>query len=336
MKRRTYDAQGAVKNVLTSIIKHISVIAIFVALVVVFLTTLMPEIFFNIDLITELGVPSVFLGLSNLIIYELWVTNGKNNAREEKEYDELLKRFNTISDGIHYPTMQTFLDYERKRRYDVEYDRLSRIITREESMLVKFQNSAQMTFLDKIKIKSLEKRVSRLKKHRDRINIKLPYEKSEEFDYLRYNSSDAMSKEYKPDDVKTSMQLRRTKKYITLLTFTLVGINIINFGVSTETSLIPAIIMTLISACTLLFSVVSGFSNGYYNINVVSKGVYKTAISYIEQAVGYFKNTENNLYYKEPVVEPEEKSEDTPEVKAEVLLLEDKSTTDKRTIIEIT
>ena len=79
-----------------------------------------------------------------------------------------------------------------------------------------------------------------------------------------------------------------------LITTTLVGLNSITPSIGGQNWLI-AIFMTILSAVTLLASLIGGFSNGYNSIAVSSTGVYKTAISFIKKADAYCQKYNKQL-----------------------------------------
>ena len=290
-----------VKNAVNKMIKNISVIAVFVSLGIIALLYIGPDIQFTSEVVFRLAVPSFVLAISVTIIYELWVTNGRRTGREEQEYIDLLAKYAVKSDKLHYPTMQDFLDYERDRRYDVEYDRLTRMLEREQSLLDKLKNTEIKKKFDNFRIYLCEKRIRKITRARDTIKIKMPYEKSEEFDYLRYNVNDVIYKEYRPGDAKAHMAKRRAKRHSLAITFVLVGLNILSIGGSMG-NLWVALIMTVLAAFSIMFAIVTGFSDGYNNIKVVSTGVYKTAVSFCDQAVAYCIREDKDLYYNGPTI----------------------------------
>lgn len=327
---KTINTQEIVKNTLQKIIKNISIIAIFLSLLLILMTYLAPELKFDINLITKMAVSSVILCLSNMLIYELWVKNGSDNAREETDYQTLLKTYDKKSDGMNYDTMQLCIDHEEKRRYDVEYDRLTRIIDRDTNLLEKLEvieyekvevegqvpTEIKKKASEKLRIWYLKRKISRLTKARDTIVIKLPYAKSEEFDYLRYNLEDSIYKEYAPNDTKRYLGSHRMKKYIFIVTFTMIGINILSFGASFGQNILMAIFMTMLAAVSIILSLVTGFSNGYHSIKIVSTGVYKTANEFIDRSIAYCKTIGKDLYYKEPAKE-EKPKEDIKDISKE-------------------
>lgn len=306
-RRNKFKADTLVKNTIVTMIKYISTISIFVSLGLILLLYLGPEINLAAGLVFRLAVPSVVLSISVTIVYELWVTNGRNNAYQEIEYQDLLKQYAAKSENLHYPTLQEFLDHERERRYQVEYDRLSRILTREEELLSKIEqhielrksNGHKTKFRDRYDRWQSKTIIRKVAKMRDTIKVTMPYEKSEEFDYLRYNLQDIVYKEYSPNDTKKHLAKARTKKYIKTFTFTILGLNILSIG-GTMGNIWVAIIMTSLAAVTLIYSVVQGFSTGYNNIKIVSTGVYKTGNSFLDQAVAYCKREGKELYYRGP------------------------------------
>jgi len=310
-RRKKLNAQeitnNVIKNAVNTMIKYISIISIFVSLALIAMLYLGPEIDLATGIVIRLAVPSVVLAVSITIIYELWVKNGRRNAYEEKEYQELLELYGNKSENLHYPTAQEFLDYELERRYLVEQDRIARKIHRETEFLHKIEYGIELkkTLKKKLSIKdwweyhTVKQNIRILNKALNTIKIVMPYEKSEEFDYLRYNIQDIIYKEYSPNDTKKHLNNARRKKYIYTYTFTLGGLNILSIGGSMGNVWI-AIIMTSLAAVALLYSVAQGFSVGYHNIKVISTGVYKTANSFLDQAVAYCRKTNKDLYYKGP------------------------------------
>lgn len=344
MKRTSEDV---VKNVLTNIIKHISIIAIFMAVAVMTVLYFGPEVSLDFRFFTRLTVASIVLCISIIIIYELWSKTGQDKAKIEKEYTELLREFDKLSTNIDYATMQEYLDYEEKRRYNVEYDKYTKLINRDSDLLKKIKDDIQkrketasnldhnkksdkkllrkllhISFEDKLKMRLLTKRIKDNNKRRDSIYIKLPYIKSEEFDYLRYNVNSEGFKEYTPDDTKKYMRVHRTKKYIQSVTLALFGVNMLSFGTTVSGNYWYAAIMTLLTIVSLVGAVVSGFSVGYKSIAIVSTGVYKTANEYINKAVVYCERNKKDLYYKEAPTYEYESSEET---KIEELKVEQKT-----------
>lgn len=305
MSRR--KAENAVKNAVTAMIKSISIIAIFVSLAIILLLYLGPEINLTTGIVFRLAVPSVVLSISAVMVYELWVKNGRQNAYEEIEYRDLLKEYALKSENLHYPTAQEFLDYEYERRYQVEKDSLTRKLHRELELLAKIEtvinqqkiNRRKRTLRDRWEYFTCKREVRLLTKELNTIRVSMPYEKSEEFDYLRYNLQDIVYKEYSPNDTKKHLAKARVSKYSKILTFTIFGLNALSIGGSMG-DIWVAIIMTALASATLVTSVVQGFSVGYQNIKVISTGVYKTAVSFLDQAVAYCKREGKDLYYKGP------------------------------------
>jgi len=295
-------ADKVIKNTLTAMVKYISIIAIFVSLGIILLLYLGPEINLSSGIVFKLAVPSIVLSISTTIVYELWITNGRRNASEEVEYQELMKLFITKSENLNYTTTQEFLDEELKRRYTVEHNRLTRRLERETELIAKLKKERQpgsrkLTLKDKYELWVTKRNISSLNRALDTIRIVMPYEKSEEFDYLRYNLADSVYKEYAPRDTKKHLAKKRTSTYIKTFTFTIIGLNALSIGGSMG-DIWVAIIMTSLAATTLGSACFGGFSTGYHNIKVVSTGVYKTANSFLDQAVAYCKKTGKDLYYK--------------------------------------
>lgn len=312
----------AIKNTVNTVVKNISIIAIFVSIGLIALLYLGPEINLNTTLVFRLAVPSVVLAISLTIVYELWITNGRRSAYEEEEYQNLLKSYAVKSDGLHYPTLQEFLDYERDRRYLVEYDRLTRSLEREQNLLHKMVSNSSPTWRDRYDQWIVSRNVNKLIRAKETIRIYMPFEKSEEFDYLRYNLQDIVYKEYSPSDTKRHLTKARTKKYTGTFTFTIVGLNILSIGGSMG-DLWVALIMTSLAVVALVYSVFQGFSVGYHNVKIISTGVYKTGNSFLDQAVAYCKRKTKDLYYKgttefrEYLASVQVEDVPTPEVKVE-------------------
>lgn len=298
MSNRKLTTNSVIKNTINTIIKQISIIAIFISLAVIALLYIGPDIKLDIGFQTKLALTSGVLAISSSVLYELWLKNGRIEASNETEYRDLLKTYSQKSDGLHYPTLQEFLDYERQRRYDVEYDRLDRILEREKSLLEKMEKSPYQKFVDKIRRRSCKRRIRRIVRALDRIKIYMPYEKSEEFDYMRYSIQDIVYKEYSPKDTNNHLIKARTKKYSTTLTLTIVGFNFFSIGSSMTNNLWQAAIMFVLAALSLLMAVIGGFSTGYNNIKIVGTGVYNTANSFLDQAVAFCRRHRKDLYYK--------------------------------------
>jgi len=301
-KTKEQGAASVIKNAVNSMIKYISIIAIFLSLGIIVLLYLGPEINLSTGIVFRLAVPSIVLAISTTIVYELWVTNGRRSAYEESEYQELLTLYSTKSENLNYPTAQEFLDAELERRYNVEHDRLTRRLNREIELLNKLERerppgSRKKSIRDYMDFFMTKVNIKRLTRELGSIRISMPYEKSEEFDYLRYNLQDLIYKEYSPNDTRKHLAGLRIKKYLSIFTFTIIGLNALSIGGSFG-DIWVAIIMSSLAFITLLSAVITGFSNGYHNIKVVSTGVYKTANSFLDQAVAYCKRTGKDLYYR--------------------------------------
>lgn len=292
--------QGVVKSAIQKVILNISIIAIFIALGVVALAYAGLDFDLATGIVWKVAVPSVILSISNIILYELWLRNGAESARSEKEYQDLQSTYNKKSKNLNEDIMQEFLDAEEERRYKVEEKRLEQLIERTEKLI--------STANKKFRLKYLNKKLQKLIKLKDNIVIKLPYTRSEQFDELRYTIKDNKFKEYKPNDTQIYLRKQRSKKYMFTLTFTLFGINIISITASASNWLV-ALFMTILAAVMLLMSLVMGFSAGYTSINVYSAGIYKTALSFIDKAQAYCLKYNKTLYYN-----TEEPKDDIPEL----------------------
>lgn len=293
---------NTVKNAVTILIKNISIIAIFLSIGIIALLYLGPEINLNGKIVFRLAVPSVVLAVSITIINELWITNGRQNAREENDYQKLIHTYGAKSDGLYYPALQDSLDYEYERRYQVEYDRLTRMLNRETAVLEKTKLLAKSRLAKSrlviwYKTKKIRRQIRHIEYARNTIKVFIPYEKAEEFDYLRYNIQDIIYKEYSPNDTKKHLAKARVKKYTSTFTFAVGGLNALSIGGSMGDPW-AALIMTTLAALAILFTVVGGFTTGYNNVKIVSTGVYNTANTFLDQAVAYCKRTSKDLYYK--------------------------------------
>ena len=340
MKKRKTTEEVA-KNVLQKVIRHISVIAVVIAAIIMLILYIGPEITLDLKFFTRFSVAGVLLCISIIIIYELWCKTGQDKAKDEEDYKKLMKEFDVKSMNMNYETMQEYLDYEEKRRYNVEYDKYTKLITRDTELLEKIQSDIEsrktaaskldktkksdkkkinkllaVSLEDKIKMTTLRKKIKKWNRKRTNIVIKMPYIKSEEFDYLRYNTTSENFKEYAPHDTMRYLNASRAKKYVTVVTFALFGINMLSFAGTMNGNVWYAIFMTLLSSVSLIMSIISGFTTGYKSISIVSTGVYKTAVEYINKAIVYCDRHEKELYYKElPKYEYEEEQEIVEEVK---------------------
>ena len=116
MKQRK-PADQVVKNVLQKVIRNISIIAIFIAVAIMLVLYIGPEITLDMKFFTRLSVASIILCISIILIYELWCKGGQDKAREEKDYQDLMREFDKKSRNMNYSTMQEYLDFEEKRRW---------------------------------------------------------------------------------------------------------------------------------------------------------------------------------------------------------------------------
>ena len=128
-------SQRLLKSTIHKVISNISIIAIFIALIVIAMCYAGLTFSISVKLVVTVAVSSIVLAASSIIIYELWVRNGIQNAREEKEYVDLLKDYEKISNDINPEIMQEFIEAEKKRRHDVEENRLKVEIERVEKII---------------------------------------------------------------------------------------------------------------------------------------------------------------------------------------------------------
>lgn len=323
--KKKMTTETVVKGILKRLIRNMAIVGTVIALVVLIALFFGPEVNLDLRFFTRLTVVSIILCISIIVVYELWCKTGQNKAREEDDYNELLKEYDRLSLNMDYSTMQEYLDYEEKRRYNVEYDRLTRLIVRDTDLLdkmtkeieerkkqastldTKIKNNRRkarkllrVSIEDRIKMSTLRKRIKWNTRKRTNIVIKLPYVKAEEFDYLRYNLNTESFKEYSPNDTKRYLRFHRSKRYIQSITVALFGINMLSFGTAMAGNIWYGIFMTVLSIVALLATIVSGYSVGYKSVSIISAGVYKTANEYISKAQVYCERNNKVLYYKEP------------------------------------
>ena len=182
--------------------------------------------------------------------------------------------------------MQEFIEAEKIRRYNVEYNKLTHEIDRMTKIVTMLEALDKRSKLETIRLSVNKRKLVKLTKARECIVIDMPYTYSEQFDQLRYAADESKLKEYKPNDTAIYMSKSRANKYSTILTTTLVGLNIVSPTIGGQNWFI-ALFMTLLSAIALLSALISGFSTGYNAIAVSSTGVYKTAINFISKAEAY-------------------------------------------------
>jgi len=288
MKKDITNEMGKkVKNIVTQLIKNISVIAIFLILILVILTSLGAEFSLKGFLQSGFGVSSVLLAIGNILLYELWLRNGQNNGREETQYKDCLDEFQKKSKNISAERMQMFIEFEKQRRYEVEEKKLVKEIEHINKLLGK------KTLSEKAR-KRLEKKKQILEDHV--IIVDMPYKVSEELDGLRYAMRDSRKKEYKPSDFKKYLRAQRSLKYLMTSFFTTFSINLIVMG-SINGHWWEALLSFLIAIVCIIISVVTGFSNGYHSIAVTSFGVYQTANDFIDKAISWCTKEGFSLYY---------------------------------------
>lgn len=276
-----------VKNVVTRLIKNISIVAIFLVLAVVILTSLGAEFSVKGLLTSGFGVSSVLLTIGNLLLYELWLKNGQNNGKDEQEYKDCLNDFEGKSKNIHPDRMQNFIEYEKQRRYEVEEKKIQKEIELLDRKLSKGNLSKRARFY-------LLKRKQRLQDHA--ITVDMPYKVSEEFDALRYSIKDDKKKEYKPNDTRIYLRKQRASKYTTTTFFAVFSINLIVMG-GLNGAWMEALFSFLVAVVTIVISITTGFSNGYTSITVSNFGVYKTANDFIDKAISWCTMNGFSLYY---------------------------------------
>ena len=288
MKKDWSQRMGdGVKNVVTRLIKNISIVAIFLVLAVVILTSLGAEFSVKGLLTSGFGVSSVLLTIGNLLLYELWLKNGQNNGKDEQDYKDCLADFESKSKNIHSDRMQNFIEYERERRYAVEEKKIQKELDLLERKLSKQNLSPRAK-------KYLLKRKQMLQD--SVIIVDMPYKVSEELDALRYSVKDERKREYKPNDTRLYLRKQRLTKYSTTTFFAVFSINLIVMG-GLNGAWMEALFSFLVAVVTIIISITTGFSNGYTSITVSNYGVYKTANDFIDKAVSWCTSKGFSLYY---------------------------------------
>lgn len=290
MGRKPPNIQKGLKTVLTKLIRNISIIAIGLALVLVFLAYAGIRINdFEAILQWKGAVASVALIIANIVLYELWLNNGREDGRVEEHYKTTIETYDHKSKDLDNSVMQQFIDWETKRREKVEENQKNKLLT------------AIQAIIDNPK--TTEKERKKLIKKRDKlekreIHVDMPYYTAEEFDKLRYSTRDINPKEYKPGDTKKLLTKKRSSKYTMVIIFSLISFNLLGIGFTGDW--LGAVIMTIIALVSLLMSIVSGFSLGYRAITITDYGVYRTANEFIDKAKAWATQKKVSLYRKEP------------------------------------
>lgn len=304
--KKPMNANKVLKSTIQKVVANISIIAIFIALGIIAMSYAGLTFEVTFQIVANVAVPSVILAISSIVIYELWVHTGIENARSEEEYINLQENYERVSKDIDNRVMQEYIDAEKKRRYEVEENRLSDEIDKIQHIIDTLNDSLSektdkkdtwSSKITKLRLKSCKRKLKELSQKKDNIKVNMPYTYSEQFDELRYDVADYKFKEYKPSDTAAFMRKKRRSKYIWTITLTLVGINIVSPHIGGQNWFI-ALFMTCIAAISLLFSLIGGFSNGYTSIATYNTGVYKTAIDFISKATIYCERNEKCLYCK--------------------------------------
>ena len=288
MKKPFTDrVSDGVKNVVTRLIRNVSIIAIFLVLAIVMFTSLGAEFSLEGFLTSGFGVSSVLLSVGSIMLYELWLKNGQANGKEEQDYKDCIEEFQKKSKNISPERMQQFIEAERERRYKVEEKRISKEIENIDRQL-------QKKTLSDLARKMLQKKKQRLEDHV--IEIDMPYQIAEEIDSLRYAVKDEKKREYKPNATKRYLSFHRGKKYFMTILFSMFSINLIVMG-SINGNWMNCLLSLLFAVVCITIAVISGFNIGYRSITVSNYGVYQTANDFIEKAINYCTTEGMSLYY---------------------------------------
>jgi hypothetical protein len=291
-------SQKLIKTTIQKLISKISIIAVFAALIVVGISYAGLTFSITLNVVVSVAIPSIILAISCIILYELWIKTGRDDARSEKDYTDLLAEYQKSSNNLNEEVMQEFIEAEKQRRYNVEYNKLTHEIDRIAKIIAMLEGLDKRNKLEDIRLSINKRRLVKLTKARECIVIDMPYTYSEQFDQLRYAADESKLKEYKPSDTAVYLSRRRANKYTTILTTTLIGLNIVSPAIGGQNWFI-ALFMTLLSAIALISSLISGFSTGYNSIAVSSTGVYKTALNFISKAEAYCTKYKKQLRYGE-------------------------------------
>lgn len=296
MKKDFSERLGnGVKNVLTRLIKNVSIIAIFLVLIIVIFTSLGAEFSLGAFFTSSLGVESVLLSIGTVVLYELWLRNGETNGRAEKDYQDCIELFQSKSKNISPERMQMFIEAEKQRRYKVEEKRIMKELENVNKQLEK-------KTLSKAARKFLEKKKQRLEDHV--IVVDMPYKVSEEIEGLRFAVKDNNKREYKPSATRRYLAGRRVKKYATTIFFAMFSVNVIVMG-AINGRWLDTVLALIVAVVCITMAVVGGFTSGYRAITITSFGVYQTANEFIDKAVSWCTKNGFSLYYAE---DEEEKS----------------------------
>lgn len=289
-------SQKLIKTTIQKLISKISIIAVFAALIVVGISYAGLTFSITLNVVVSVAIPSLILAISCIILYELWIKTGRDDARSEKDYTDLLAEYQKSSSNLNEEVMQEFIEAEKQRRYNVEHNKLTHEIDRIAKIITMLEGLDKRNKLEDIRLSINKRRLVKLTKARECIVIDMPYTYSEQFDQLRYAADESKLKEYKPSDTAVYLSRRRANKYTTILTTTLIGLNIVSPAIGGQNWFI-ALFMTLLSAIALISSLISGFSTGYNSIAVSSTGVYKTALNFISKAEAYCAKYKKQLRY---------------------------------------
>lgn len=284
-----------VKNVLTRLIKNVSIIAIVIILLLVIFLSLGAKFSLKAFFTSSLAVESVLLSAGTVILYELWLRNGETNGKAEQDYIDTTEHFQKISKNISPEKMQGFIEVEKQRRYKVEEKRIMKEIENIDKQLEK-------TALSKAARKHLLVKRQKLEDHV--IVVDMPYKVSEEIEGLRFAIKDSHKREYKPNATKRYLGGRRAKKYVTTILFALFSVNVIVMG-GINGSWLDTLLALAVAIVCIIMAVVGGFTSGYKSITVVSFGVYQTANEFIDKAVNWCTKQGYSLYYAEGEEEKE-------------------------------
>ena len=289
------EATQVVKSIIVRIIKSISIIAIFLLLAMVIFTSMGAEFSLKAFLTSGFGVSSILLSIGSIFLYELWLRNGQNSGREEKDYIGVTEEFQKKSKNMSPDHMQMFIEAEKQRRYEVEEKKILKEIEHIDQVLKK-------TNLSERARKKLSKRRQTLVDHV--IIVKMPYRVSEEIESLRYSLGDDKKKEYKPSDIKNYLRFHRASKYFLTTFLAMFSVNLIIMGGLTG-NWWNVLLTFFVAVIVIIISVVTGFSNGYHSMAITAVGVYKTGNEFIDKAVNWCTKKGFSLYYAE---EKKEKS----------------------------
>ena len=144
-------SQKAIRTAVNKLVSNISIVALVIALLIIGMCYAGLTFSINVKIVATIAVSSIVLATSSLIIYELWVKSGIQNAKEQTEYITLLSTYETKAKGLNSEVMQEFIEAEKKRRFDVEEKKITTEIERLDKIQEHIKDSKSI--IDKYRFK---------------------------------------------------------------------------------------------------------------------------------------------------------------------------------------